>query len=120
MSNYHGFKPEERIYLISEAVDFRMSINGLTAYAQEILQISPSCGACFLFCNKAKDKIKIVHWDYNGFWLHYKRLENGRFVWPDQKIELYEITRQQYDWLMNGLSIDQRDGFDEILQSKVV
>ncbi|PKK39014.1 Mobile element protein [Clostridiaceae bacterium JG1575] len=90
MSNDHGYKMEKKIYLISKPVDFRLSINGLTAYVQEVLRVSPSCGSCFLFCNKAKDKIKIVHWDFNGFWLHYKRLETGRFVWPDQRVEPYE------------------------------
>lgn len=120
MSNYNGFKPEGDIYLIFEKVDFRMCVNGLTSFIQEKLDVSLFSRACFLFCNRGCDKIKIIEWDFNGFWIYYKRLESGKFVWPHSTELMTRISRDQYDWLMNGLSIDQRDGFKEILAEKVM
>jgi len=122
MSNYNGFKPGGEIYLVYEKVDFRMCVNGLTAYIQETLKISPFSEACFIFCNRADDKLKIIEWDYNGFWMYYKRLDKGKFSWPvsSDDNKMVRISRDQYDWLMNGLSVDQRDGFKEVPASKVV
>lgn len=120
ISNYRGYKPETDIYLVTQPVDFRKSINGLTALIQEELGRSPMEEACFVFCNNQRDKMKIIEWDHNGFWLLYKRLESGKFQWPQSEQEILSITRDQYDWLMNGLSIHQRDGFKEVLARKVI
>ena len=43
--------------------------------------------AIFIFCNEQKNRIKILQWDGNGFWLHYKRLEHGKFPWPKESPE---------------------------------
>lgn len=84
------------------------------------LELDPTASGCYVFCNKQHDKIKIIDWDFNGFWLHYKRLESGKVQWPRSSEEVLPISRAQYDWLMNGLSIHQRDGFSEVLASKVI
>ena len=120
MSNYQGFKPEGKIFLVPSPVDFRKSIDGLTAIIQEELQLSPMENAYFIFCNSQYNKLKIIEWDYNGFWLYYKRLESGKFNWPRMDEDIFPISRDQYDWLMNGLSIHQRDGFKAVLASKVI
>lgn len=120
MSNYQGFKPEGAIFLVATPVDFRKSVDGLTAVIQEELQRSPMENGCFVFCNVQHNKIKIIEWDFNGFWLYYKRLETGRFNWPRLDQQVLPISRDQYDWLMNGLSINQRDGFKEVLARKVI
>jgi transposase len=120
LSNYRGYKPEAGIFLVSQPVDFRKSINGLTALIQEDLNRSPMENACFVFCNSQRNKIKIIEWDFNGFWLSYKRLESGKFQWPSSEEPLLEVSRDQYDWLMNGLAINQRDGFKEVLARKVI
>ena len=63
----------------------------------------------FVFCNTDRDKLKILFWDHNGFWLYYRRLERGRFRWPDQpKDQSLAITRRQLSWLLDGLSLEQR------------
>ena len=120
ISNYHGYKPESKIFLVSTIVDFRKSVGGLTAIIQEELNLSPMENACFIFCNSQRNKIKIIEWDYNGFWLYYKRLDSGKFNWPHSNQQILPISRDQYDWLMNGLSIHQRDGFKEVLARKVI
>lgn len=120
LSNYSGYKPDAKIYLIPEPVDFRKSVDGLTVIIQEVLKMDPMEKACFVFCNKQHDKIKIIEWDFNGFWLFYKRLESGKFKWPKSTVPVITISKEQYEWLMNGLNIHQRDGFSEVLARKVI
>lgn len=120
LSTYSGYKPDSKIYLIPEPVDFRKSVDGLTVIIQEVLKMDPMEKACFMFSNKQHDKIKIIEWDFNGFWLAYKRLESGKFKWPKSTQPVTTISREQYNWLMNGLNIDQRDGFSEVLARKII
>ena len=71
------------IYLHRDAVDFRKSIDGLVALVESELERDAYTGALFLFCNKTKDKLKLVYWDKTGFALWYKRLgaTRSRFVY---------------------------------------
>jgi transposase len=94
------------VYLASGHIDFRKSINGLSAIVQEVFLENPLSGNLFVFCNKSCDKIKILKWDNNGFWLYYKRLETGKFIWPI-KNESIEITQRELNWLLDGLKIEQ-------------
>ncbi|PSV68410.1 IS66 family insertion sequence element accessory protein TnpB [Photobacterium angustum] len=67
------------VYLVSGITDMRMSIDGLSLIVADVLKMYPLSSVWFIFCNRGKDKIKILFWDTNGFWLYYRRLEKGRF-----------------------------------------
>ena len=75
-----GDKP---VYLCCGATDMRKSINGLMALVQNSFSLDPFTDALFVFCNRTRNRIKILEWDTDGFWLYFKRLERGRFRWPD-------------------------------------
>ncbi|MBL4765884.1 MAG: IS66 family insertion sequence element accessory protein TnpB [Colwellia sp.] len=64
----------QTVYLVT---GFTESINGLSIIVSEILSLDPMSQAWFVFCNKQRDKLKILFWDTNGFWLYYRRLEQG-------------------------------------------
>lgn len=68
-----------RILVARESVDFRKSFDGLAGVARDVLAEDPLSGHVFVFLNKRHDRIKILVWDRNGFWLFYKRLERGTF-----------------------------------------
>jgi transposase len=70
-----------RIFLCREAVDFRKAHDGLVAVIREQLGEDVFAGGIFVFLNKRRDRIKLLEWDHNGLWLHYKRLEKGTFKW---------------------------------------
>ena len=57
------FVQPSAVFLHRDVVDFRKSINGLTAIVEYELNADPFTGALFVFCNKAKDKLKILYWD---------------------------------------------------------
>lgn len=73
----------------------------------------------FIFCNRHKDKIKILYWDKTGFWLLYKRLEQGKFIWPKNNDEAKLISKKQLEWLLDGLSIEQKSYHQELNYSYV-
>ena len=73
-----------RILLYTPPTDMRKSIDGLCVVTQEILRENPGCGTVFVFCNRVRDKLKLLYWDTNGFCLVYKRLEKGCFKVPPQ------------------------------------
>lgn len=70
------------IYLYMDIVDFRKSINGLIVVVEQDMNLNPFRDALFVFCNKKRDKVKILYWDKTGFALWYKRLgaTRSRFV----------------------------------------
>ena len=94
------------VYLHREPVDFRKSINGLAVIVEAEMAMAPLSGALYVFCNRMRDKLKLLYWDASGFALWYKRLEQEKFKWPrrwpDQVIELSE---QQLHWLLGGYDI---------------
>jgi transposase len=71
-----------RIYLALEPVDMRKQYDGLWALASQHLGLDPKGGALFVFTNKTRDRVKLLHWDGSGVWVLAKRLEEGRFSWP--------------------------------------
>lgn len=99
------------IYLHREPVDFRKSINGLMLIVEQEMVLSPFIDGLFVFCNKRRDKLKVLYWDNTGFCLWYKRLEKDKFKWPKKYPQaVLSLTQQQWDWLLSGLDITRMRG----------
>jgi len=97
-----------QIYLAPGVTDLRKSIDGLSAIVSAVFELDPFSDRWFVFCNRKRDKLKILRWDHNGFWLYYRRLEKGRFKWPTETGPALSITRRQLQWLLDGLTIEQK------------
>jgi len=95
------------VYLYRGTVDMRKSINGLSALVEQEMQLSPFDPALFVFCNRTRDKIKLLYWERNGFVLWYKRLEKQRFKWlkPDSEQTHLKVDGYQLNLLLDGLDI---------------
>lgn len=94
-----------RVWLYRKPIDFRKQLDALIILVAARLRDNPTSGHIFAFRNKSADKIKLLHWDENGFCLVYKRLERGRFKFPSIEDEKFEITVDQLQWLLSGLDI---------------
>ena len=92
-----------KIYLKTGDTDCRKSINGLSIIVREELGKDVFSGNLFLFCNRDKNKLKILYWDRNGFCLWYKRLETDKFPWPKTTVDLKELSRHQLSMLLDGI-----------------
>jgi len=96
------------LWFYQSPVDFRKQIDGLVLLAADKLEKDPTSGQLFIFRNRQANKLKMLWWDQNGFWLFYKRLEKGRFVLPQCCDSALEITKEQFSILLMGLNfIDQ-------------
>ena len=98
------FDPELKVYLHREAVDFRKNINGLAALVEQALGLDPFARAVYVFRNRRADRVKLLGWDRNGFWLLLKRLEQDRFSWPCEAA-VATLTVEQLHWLLDGIDI---------------
>lgn len=104
-----------RVYLACGSTDMRKSIDGLAAIVSLTFELDVFSSSWFVFCNRDRDKLKILHWDTNGFWLYYRRLERGRFRWPQgNQSGPLAISRRQLDWLLAGLSLEQAQAHREM------
>ena len=92
------------VYLYSEPVDMRKSIDGLSVLVEQEMALSPSMEALFVFCNRGRDKIKLLCWERNGFIVWYKRLEKQRFRWPGAG-ETISLTGRELNWLLDGFDL---------------
>lgn len=101
------FTGAERIYIACGYTDLRKSIDGLALIVQKNFELDPYANSLFLFCGRRCDRIKALYWEGDGFVLLYKRLERGIFQWPRTQEQALAVSRQQFRWLMEGLSIKQ-------------
>ncbi|MGV2871381.1 IS66 family insertion sequence element accessory protein TnpB [Colwellia sp. E150_009] len=94
------------VFLYRDFVDFRKSINGLAAIVEQQMQLSPLNGCVYVFCNKGRDKLKVLYWDKTGFALWYKRLEKDKFKWPTKlSTKSLNLSEQQLHWLFDGFDV---------------
>ncbi len=77
-NNFSGL----HFYLCRQPTDMRKNFDGLSGVIESILGANPLSGDVFIFINKRRDRIKLLLWDRDGFWLFYKRLEKGTFQLP--------------------------------------
>ncbi|MBP5718401.1 MAG: IS66 family insertion sequence element accessory protein TnpB [Abditibacteriota bacterium] len=103
LNDARGFS---RIVVACGKTDLRKGIDGLAAIVEGRLRLNPGeKNVLFLFCGTRPDRIKGLVFEGDGYLLLYKRLDNGRFRWPRNEQEAMNITQEQFDWLMKGMTI---------------
>lgn len=91
------------IFIRPGVTDMRKQANGLSIVVEQLMQENPGSGSMFLFCNREKKLLKGLWWDRNGFWLAQKRLEKGRFPWPNTEEDARQISSDQLSMLLAGI-----------------
>ena len=100
-----------RVFLALEPCDMRKSFDGLHAEVVSRLGDDPRSGAVFVFTNRSRNLLKLLHWDGTGYWVYAKRLERGTFRWPrpaDARDGRLKLEPAALAMLTDG--IDLRDG----------
>jgi transposase len=104
-----------KIFVQLSPIDMRKSIDGLTALIVDEFSMSPQSGSIFIFYNKDRNKVKAIYWDKNGFILHYKRLDKGRFKFSRSPLDrILEINQDQFQWLFSGLDFQLMQEFSHL------
>jgi transposase len=110
----------KQVYLACGSTDLRKSIDGLAVLVKEAFNLDPFSQCLFVFCNRSRTRLKILQWEHNGFWLHYRRLERGKFDWPTANIDTVRISYREFRWLLDGLSIRQKQAHKEVKERIII
>jgi len=98
-----GFPTGTQIWIAAGFTDMRRGFTGLSALAQTALEQNPFNGHIFVFRGKRGDLIKVLWWDGDGLCLFAKRLERGRFIWPQAESGTVSLSRAQLSMLLEGI-----------------
>ncbi len=103
------------IWVYSEPLDFRKQLNGLIEVVLGELGKRPDDGSLYVFRNRQRNKLKILVWDRNGYFMGYKRLEKGRFYFPQEKTEAGPVTMTADELyaLVSGMPIVHLSGLQK-------
>ena len=85
----------------------RKSFNGLPAIVQNVVGQDPLSGHVFVFCNRRRNRLKILFFDRNGYWVCAKRLEKGTFAWPQVGGVSLEMTAEELALLLGGIDLKE-------------
>jgi len=111
----------KRVYLACGKTDMRKSIDGLAAIVEGSFNLDPFGETLFVFCNGKRDRVKILEWDGDGFWLHFKRLEKGHFRWPELSAEAtISLTCEELHVFLNGTRVELKLKRKEVLERKII
>ena len=114
-------KDKVRVYLCQGPVDFRKQINGLSILVEAVLSLDPFSPHLFAFCNRRRDKVKVLFWERNGFVLWYKRFEKHRVYWPMEVGEgVTKMTGRELNWLLDGYDLSKLRPHEKLSYSTVL
>lgn len=98
-----GFPTGAHVWIVAGVTDLRRGFTGLSALVETALQQDPFAGHLFVFRGRRGDLIKVLWWDGDGMCLFAKRLERGRFIWPQATEGAVSLTRAQLSMLLEGI-----------------
>jgi transposase len=104
-----GFGPATRIYVAAGATDMRKNFNGLYGLVRDRLSCDPESGHVFLFTNARRNRLKLLVYDGSGLWICSKKLDGGRFRWPetDSAVNKIVLSHEELTLLLGGIDLNQ-------------
>ena len=104
-----GFDEATKVFLYTQATDMRKGFDGLYGLVQNVMEIDPRLGYLFVFMNKQRTRIKILHWQQDGLAIFHKRLERGTFRRPSPEINTLhgELTKEELFMILHGIDFEK-------------
>lgn len=94
-----------QFYLYAQATDMRKSFDGLSGLVISALGRDPASGDVYVFVNRRRDRMKLLVWDRSGFWIFYKRLEQGTFQLPATLTSSFELPYETLLLMIEGIDL---------------
>jgi transposase len=106
-----GFGPATRIYVAAGATDMRKNFNGLCGLVRDHLGCDPESGHVFVFTNARHNRVKLLVYDGSGLWVCAKKLDGGRFRWPqrDSGVKKIVLSYEELALLLGGIDLAQTE-----------
>lgn len=97
-----------RIFLATGPTDMRRGFDGLSELVRQRIDADPLNGHWFIFCNRRRNRLKVLFFDGSGLWLCQKRLERGVYSWPDGDVGAsVTLTREELTLLLGGIELER-------------
>ena len=106
-----GFGPATRIYVAAGATDMRKNFNGLYGLVRDHLGCDPESGHVFVFTNARHNRVKLLVYDGSGLWVCAKKLDGGRFHWPQRGsgVKKIVLSYEELALLLGGIDLAQTE-----------
>jgi len=104
-----GFGPATRIYVAAGSTDMRKNFNGLYGLVRDHLGCDPESGHVFVFTNARRNRLKLLVYDGSGLWVCGKKLDGGRFRWPEvgSTVKKIVLSSEELALLLGGIDLAQ-------------
>jgi transposase len=117
------FSDRFRYYVYSQPCDMRKGYDGLSGLVSNEFKRDPLCGDVFVFLSRQRSKVKLLHWQGDGYCIYSKRLEKGTFELPGDNANktAIEITPQQLQFILDGIvlsSVQKRARYEHHFVNK--
>lgn len=110
-----------RVIVSTSPTDMRKGIESLMRVVECDFGLDPFGKATYVFVSRTADKLKMLKWDVNGFWLYYKKLARGTFRWTFHTDTLVlEVDARQLGWLLDGLATEQPQAHKPVTQRIII
>jgi len=97
-----------RIFLATGPTDMRRGFDGLSELVRQRIQSDPLTGHWYIFCNRRRNRIKVLFFDGTGLWLCQKRIQRGVYSWPDSDSGAsVTLTREELTLLLGGIELER-------------
>ena len=106
-----SFSAAIQVFLCTVPCDMRRSFDGLSMMAEHIVQANPLSGHLFVYTNRRANRLKILIWEPSGYLLIFKRLERGRFSWPQAAVATARLRGEELIALLTGLEVQPKRGW---------
>ena len=111
---------DKPVYICCGYTDMRKSINGLMMLVKESFSLDPFSDSLFAFCNRRRDRLMILEWDGDGFWLYFKRLERGHFTWPTKGAsDTMMLEAKELACLIDGARLEKKLKRKEVFERQI-
>jgi transposase len=96
-----------RYYLFRDPVDMRKGFDGLGGLVRNSMDKDPTSGEVYVFLNRSRNLIKLLHWEHGGFVVYYKRLEKGTFTLPSAGPDSRSIRWPELVMMVEGIQVEK-------------
>jgi len=103
--------PDTRVFLRLGVTDLRLAFEGLSQLVVKLFCQEPTGGHLFVFCNRARNRVRCLFWDGSGLWVATKRVERGTIDWPKANEQTSELNNKQLQLLLEGFELRSRKGW---------
>lgn len=104
-----GFEEATKVFLYAKPADMRKGFDGLYGLVLNQIELDPRLGYLFVFMNAQRTHVKILHWNFDGLAIFYKRLEKGTYKRPSSRLNApnSELSKEELYMILRGIDFEK-------------